>query len=65
MKRPATAVLFAVALVVFIALVSPRALQIESLKERSRRLEKELTYYGHVTLYVQRYRHLLFKICPF
>ncbi len=42
MKRPATAVLFAVAIAVFIALVAPRAVQIESLKERSRRLEKEV-----------------------
>lgn len=42
MKRPATAVLFAIAIAVFIALVAPRAVQIESLKERSRRIEKEL-----------------------
>lgn len=43
MKRPATAVLFAVAIVVFLALVAPRAIQIESLKDRSRRLEKQLS----------------------
>lgn len=43
MKRPATAVLFAIAIAVFIALVAPRAIQIQSLKDRSRRLEKELS----------------------
>ncbi len=42
MKRPATAVLFAVSIALFVALVAPRAVQIESLKDRSRRLEKEL-----------------------
>lgn len=41
MKRPATAVLFAVAIATFVALVAPRAIQVESLKARSRRLEKE------------------------
>jgi cell division protein DivIC len=42
MKRPATAVLFTVAVAGFAAAVAPRAMQIESLKARSQRLEKEL-----------------------
>jgi cell division protein FtsB len=42
MKRPATAVFFTVAVAVFVALVAPRAFQVESLKARSRRLEGEL-----------------------
>lgn len=42
MKRPATALLFTLAAAGFVAAVAPRAVQIESLKARSRRLEKEI-----------------------
>lgn len=43
MKRPATAVVFLILIGLFIAVLTPRAIQIQSLKERSKNLEVEIS----------------------
>lgn len=42
LKSPATAVTFLILTAVFIALIAPRVLQVQSLKARSAELDKEL-----------------------
>ncbi len=42
MKRPVTAVVFILLLVLFVALLVPRVIQVQSLKMRSENLEREL-----------------------
>ena len=42
MRKPATAVVFALFVILFIILLAPRVVQVQKLKERSRNLEKEL-----------------------
>ena len=42
MKKPVTTVVFALWIVLFLALLTPRILQVQSLKKRSENLEQEL-----------------------
>ena len=42
MRRPATAVVFALFIILFMILLAPRVIQVGKLKERSRNLEIEL-----------------------
>ena len=42
MKKPVTAAIFIALLILFIALIAPRAMQVQSLNARSKDLEQEL-----------------------